>query len=73
MVAESVAAARTVAERVARLDELSARYGAFDLVFNSHSAAEDDFIFPALARHGAQLLGAAVLRRAASLVDLGFK
>ena len=37
------------------LHALERRYRDFDAVFSSHSSAEDDFIFPALARKGCSL------------------
>lgn len=45
----------SLAESSGDLQELTRRFRDFDVVFSSHSAAEDDFIFPALATRGALL------------------
>jgi len=39
-----------------RIDELLGRFMDFDVVFSSHSSAEDDFIFPMLASRGSNPL-----------------
>lgn len=50
--AETLAYGRNVGSVEAELLDLHRRYRDFDVVFSSHSSAEDDFIFPTLATRG---------------------